>query len=98
MRSLRERSCCCQPTIASARTAPFKIGLNEVGIGMALPMFAIELARERLTPTEFGPATLQARIYDPAAAVGVGYLDRVVAADEVFDTALADAQRPGRAP
>src|SRR6478752_1135560 len=72
---------------------PFKIGLNEVGIGMALPMFAIELARERLTPTEFGPATLQARIYDPAAAVGAGYLDRVVASDEVFDSALADAQR-----
>lgn len=71
----------------------FKIGLNEVGIGMALPMFAIELARERLASNEFGPATMQARIYDPAGAVGAGYLDRVVAPAEVLDTALADAQR-----
>jgi enoyl-CoA hydratase len=72
---------------------PFKIGLNEVGIGMALPMFAIELARDRLMPTEFGPATLQARIYDPASAAGAGYLDRVVAADDVLDAAIADARR-----
>ncbi len=71
----------------------FKIGLNEVGIGMALPLFAIELARERLVATEFGPATLQARIYDPSGAIGAGYLDRVVPPTEVLTTALADAQR-----
>ncbi len=71
----------------------FKIGLNEVSIGMALPMFAVELARERLTPTLFGPATLHSRIYEPGQAVSAGYLDRVVPAEEVLDTALADAQR-----
>ncbi len=71
----------------------FKVGLNEVGIGMALPMFAIELARERLIATEFGPATLQARIYDPSSAVGAGFLDRVVSPSEVLAAALEDAQR-----
>lgn len=73
----------------------FKVGLNEVGIGMALPMFAIELARDRLIATEFGPATLQARIYDPSAALHAGYLDRVVAPGEVLEAALAEAQRLG---
>ncbi len=72
---------------------PFKIGLNEVSIGMALPVFAVELARERLAVSEFGPATLQARIYDPAGAVTAGYLDRVVPSDQVLDQALADALR-----
>jgi len=71
----------------------FKIGLNEVGIGMALPMFAIELARERLIATEFGPATLQARIYNPSTAVQAGFLDRVVPPSEVLAAALTDAQR-----
>lgn len=42
-----------------------KIGLNEVGIGMPLPEFAIALAQERLASDHVLGATLQARIYDP---------------------------------
>ncbi len=72
---------------------PAKIGLNETSIGMPLPQFAAELARDRLTPTAFVRATLAAEIYDPAGAVEVGYLDRVVSADEVVDAALAEAGR-----
>jgi enoyl-CoA hydratase len=72
---------------------PFKIGLNEVGIGMALPVFAVELARDRLALTEFGPATMQARIYDPAEAVAAGYLDRILPPEELLDAALVDAHR-----
>jgi enoyl-CoA hydratase len=71
----------------------FKIGLNEVGIGMALPVFAVELARDRLTPAAFGPATMQARIYDPRGAVDAGYLDRVVDPEAVVAEAMADAAR-----
>src|SRR4029450_7764580 len=61
---------------------PFKLGLNEVAIGMGLPGFAVELARERLSPRHFTESTIQARVYDPAGAVEAGFLDRVVAADE----------------
>lgn len=74
---------------------PAKIGLNETAIGLALPPFAIELARERLDPREVLRATLGAHIYDPASAVTAGYLDQVVPADEVESTALAEAQRLG---
>jgi enoyl-CoA hydratase/carnithine racemase len=74
---------------------PAKIGLNETAIGLALPPFAIELARERLDPRELQRATLGAHIYDPAGAVQAGYLDRVVSADEVEATAFAEAQRLG---
>ena len=72
---------------------PAKIGLNEVAIGMALPKFAVELARERVPPHELGAATLGARIYDPAGAVAAGYLDRVVPEAELLGTALAEAER-----
>ncbi|HMS88758.1 MAG TPA: crotonase/enoyl-CoA hydratase family protein [Acidimicrobiales bacterium] len=72
---------------------PAKIGLNEVAIGMALPKFAAELARERVPHHELGAATLGARIYDPAGAVAAGYLDRVVPEAELLGTALAEAER-----
>jgi enoyl-CoA hydratase/carnithine racemase len=72
---------------------PAKIGLNETSIGMPLPQFAAELARDRLTPAAFTRATLAAEIYDPAGAVDVGYLDRVVPADEVEVAAIAEANR-----
>jgi enoyl-CoA hydratase/carnithine racemase len=72
---------------------PAKIGLNETSIGMPLPQFAVELARDRLTPAAFVRATLAAEIYDPAGAVQAGYLDRVVPADEVVQAAIAEANR-----
>ena len=72
---------------------PAKIGLNEVAIGMALPKFAVELARERVPHHELGAATLGARIYDPAGAVAAGYLDRVVPEAELLSAALAEAER-----
>jgi enoyl-CoA hydratase len=74
---------------------PAKIGLNETSIGMPLPLFATELARDRLSPAAFVRATLAAEIYDPADAARVGYLDRVVPTDEVVDQAIAEANRLG---
>ena len=72
---------------------PAKIGLNETSIGMPLPLFAAELARDRLSPTAFVRATLAAEIYDPEGAVQAGYLDRVVPLDEVVEAAIAEANR-----
>ena len=57
---------------------PFKLGLNEVAIGMTLPWFGIELARARLAPRLLSDAVGLARIYDPEAAIEAGYLDEVV--------------------
>lgn len=71
---------------------PFKLGLTEVAIGMPLPIFVIEYARDRLLPTEFTRATLGAHVYDPNGAALAGYLDRVVAVDDVVATALDEAR------
>ena len=66
---------------------PFKIGMNEVAIGMTLPYFAIEIARQRLSPAYFHRATILAELYAPKDAVAPGFLDRVVEADQLLDTA-----------
>lgn len=73
----------------------FRIGLNEVQIGLPVPVLAMELARDRIVPAELGRATLQATIYGPDDAAKVGYLDEVVAPAEVMGRAKAEAARLG---
>jgi enoyl-CoA hydratase len=70
---------------------PFQIGLNEVKIGLVMPQFVIDLARARLAPAHFDRAVNSAAMYSPADAVAAGFLDRVVAADELREAAHAAA-------
>lgn len=65
----------------------FKLGLNEVAIGMPLPRFLTELARERLSRRWLTAATALATIFGPEGARDAGYLDEVVAADALEATA-----------
>jgi enoyl-CoA hydratase len=62
---------------------PFKLGLNEVRIGLTVPLFVVELARQRLRPADFNRALVTAATYDPHEAVAAGFLDRVVPAGEL---------------
>lgn len=71
----------------------YRIGLNEVSIGMPVPVLAMELARDRLLPTELPRATLLAQIYAPEEAALAGYLDEVVPAAEVLARAKEEATR-----
>lgn len=71
---------------------PYEIGLNEVKIGLTLPLFVVELARHRLTPPHFDRALVTARIYRPAEAVEPGFLDRVVAPGDLEEAGEAAAQ------
>lgn len=71
----------------------FRVGLNEVTIGMPVPVLAMELARDRLTSTELARATLMAQIYTPDEAAKAGYLDAVVPAADVLPRAKEEAVR-----
>jgi enoyl-CoA hydratase len=62
---------------------PFKLGLNEVAIGMPVPAFAVELCRDRLSPRAFNRAVQLAHVHTPGEALEAGFLDELVAADEV---------------
>lgn len=71
----------------------FKVGLNEVAIGMGLPIFGVELARDRLSKRHLTAAVSQGTVYSPDEACDVGYLDRVVGEDDLIETARQESQR-----
>jgi enoyl-CoA hydratase len=79
----------------------YKIGANEAITGMNLPIFAMELARDRLSPQHLTRAMVQGFIYNPEGAVEAGYLDMLAEADKVEAKALVVAgqlaQLPGKA-
>jgi enoyl-CoA hydratase len=81
-----------------AAAGPYKIGLNEVAIGLPVPVLAMELARDRLTPAALPYATLGARIYSPEEAVGSGYVDEVAPTEGLMARALMEAGRLGALP
>ncbi len=76
----------------------YKIGFNEVAIGMTTPIFLLELARQRMPNREFLRSVVQAHIYDPDGAVIAGLYDEVVAPDQVLARATAEAERLGKLP
>lgn len=71
----------------------FKIGMNETAIGMTLPTFGFELARARLSKRHFDRAVIHSTIYDPAGAIEVGILDRLVSPDRLEAECLEAAIR-----
>ena len=72
---------------------PFKLGLNEIQAGMPVPIFAHELARDRLDPRALIEATIHATVYDPEGALRVGWLDELVEPDALESRVMAEAER-----
>jgi enoyl-CoA hydratase len=70
---------------------PYRIGLNEVKIGLTVPWFAIELARQRLQPAYFDRSVVNATMHSPSKAVVAGFLDDIVGADELRGASLRAA-------
>jgi enoyl-CoA hydratase len=71
----------------------FKIGLNEVTIGLSLPEFAMAMARHRIGAAYLTSATLLSQIFTPDDACDVGFLD--VVDHNPLASALAAANRLG---
>ena len=72
---------------------PFSIGLNEVQIGMTMHHAGIELARDRLRRSAFHRSVINGEMFDPISAVDAGFLDKVVAAEQLQEAALAAARQ-----
>lgn len=68
---------------------PFQIGLNEVAIGLTVPLFVVELARRRLTPSAFDRSVVTAAMYSPADAAAAGYLDLLAPDETAFEEAVS---------
>ena len=76
----------------------FKIGFNEVAIGLPLPGTVLMLCVERLTDDAVEPATAGARMHSPGEAVTAGFLHRVLPASELLAAAISEADRLGNLP
>lgn len=72
---------------------PFKIGLNEVAIGMTMHHAGIELARNRMSPAHFQRSVINAEMFSPQDAIPAGFLDALVPADQVLAQAQEEAAR-----
>lgn len=88
----------CTGDVRFGADGAYKLGLNEVAIGLPVPLLAMELARARLLPTELTRATLLAQIYTPTEARAAGYLDHVVAPEALLEAATTEARRLGALP
>lgn len=82
--------CCADYRVGAM--GDYKVGLNEVRIKLAVPPFAVDVARARLDPRYFTRATLLAEVFTPESAVEAGYIDEVVPLDETRSRAIAVAQ------
>ena len=72
---------------------PFSIGLNEVKIGMTMHHVGIAIARDRLTKPVFQRSVINAEIFTPQGAMAAGFLDQVVAPEQLLSTAMEVAQQ-----
>ncbi len=70
---------------------PYRIGLNEVAIGIPVPSFGLELARQRLAPAWLSRTATTGEMFSPHDAATAGFLDRVVPQPDL-DTTVAKAE------
>lgn len=61
------------------RTGPFQVGLPETAKGLPMHNFGRELAMPRLNQRYFSRAFINGEMFDPEAAIDVGYLDVAIA-------------------
>lgn len=76
----------------------FRIGLNEVAIGMTTPMFLLDFARDRVPATWLPRATVHAHLFNPETATTSGFLDEAVDAGDLIARASAVAEQMGALP
>ena len=70
----------------------FKIGLNEVMIGMTMHHAGIAIAKARLSEVYLNRSVNNAEIYNPKEAIKAGFLDVIVPEKELLSTAIKVAE------
>ncbi|MFQ3209797.1 MAG: enoyl-CoA hydratase [Colwellia sp.] len=71
----------------------FKLGLNEVAIGMTMHQAGIELARNRVPINYLTRSVINAELFSPETAIAAGFLDTVVQPEQLMLTAMAVAKQ-----
>jgi len=75
---------CCDARIGTLGAA--RIQINEVRIGMTLPLSSLEACRRKLAPAHFQAATTLGLPFTPESALAAGFFEEVVPADALAAT------------
>jgi enoyl-CoA hydratase len=78
--------------IRIAAEGAYGIGMNEVAIALTVPRFAIEVARQRLTPAYFSRAMTTGQMFVPTEAATAGFVDWTVPAADLEAAAYKAAE------
>jgi len=70
----------------------FKIGLNEVAIGITMHYAGIAMAKHGVTDRYLNRSLYLAEMFDPETALDAGFLDLIVEPQQVIETALEYAK------
>jgi enoyl-CoA hydratase len=70
----------------------FKIGLNEVMIGMTMHHAGIAIAKARLSEVYVNRSVNNAEIFNPKQAITAGFLDMIVPEDQLLSAAIKIAE------
>ncbi len=81
----------CTADYRVGATGTYKINTNEALIGIPMPDAGTALLRDRLHPSAVHRAAVLAEVFTPDSAVEAGWLDRVVAPEELLAVAREHA-------
>ena len=82
--------------IRVAAEGTYRIGLSEVAIGVPLPSFIVEIARETVPAAGVTPVCLHGTLVPPEEALRVGIVQEIGPLEQVREKAAAQARRLGQ--
>jgi enoyl-CoA hydratase len=86
----------CAADYRVGASGDYRVGMNEVGIGMVVPEFGTALARLRLSRRWFHRAVILGEIMDPESARQAGFLDELAPPGRTLERAADKAAELAR--
>ncbi len=87
-----------QADVRLAAAGDYRVGLNEVQIGLGLPAVVLETLRCQVPPHALGPVALEGRLLEPEEARALGLVEAVVPPDQLLEQARSRAAALGALP
>ena len=87
-----------QADVRIGAASDFRMGLNEVQLGIGLPYLVLETLRAQVPAPALLPIAQEGRLFSPDEALAVGLLHEVVPADRLEQRAVSRAMELGTLP
>ncbi|HVP59744.1 MAG TPA: enoyl-CoA hydratase/isomerase family protein [Myxococcaceae bacterium] len=87
-----------QADVRLAAAGDYRLGLNEVQIGLGLPAVVLETLRCQVSPQALGPVALEGRLLVPEEAQALGLVEAVVPPEQLLEQARSRAAALGALP